>query len=94
MCSGDETKTAALQTALYVGRSEGEPDESRVPQLGDSRVACCARLKVVLGGVTSEKVRVVVGDDHPLFRDGVVRALTSSGSIEVVAEADDGPVRT
>jgi two-component system nitrate/nitrite response regulator NarL len=35
-------------------------------------------------------VRVVVGDDHPMFRDGVVRALTSSGSIEVVAEADDG----
>ncbi|WP_396907143.1 response regulator [Mycolicibacterium phlei] len=38
-----------------------------------------------------ERVRVVVGDDHPLFRDGVVRALTSSGQIEVVAEADDGP---
>jgi two-component system nitrate/nitrite response regulator NarL len=38
----------------------------------------------------SEKVRVVVGEDHPLFRDGVVRALTSSGSVEVVAEADDG----
>jgi two-component system nitrate/nitrite response regulator NarL len=42
------------------------------------------------GGVTGEKVRVVVGDDHPLFRDGVVRALNSSGSIDVVAEADDG----
>ncbi|MDT5072874.1 MAG: two-component system, NarL family, nitrate/nitrite response regulator NarL, partial [Mycobacterium sp.] len=42
------------------------------------------------GGVTGEKVRVVVGDDHPLFRDGVVRALTSSGTIDVVAEADDG----
>ncbi len=42
------------------------------------------------GFMTSEKVRVVVGDDHPLFREGVVRALTSSGSIEVVAEADDG----
>ena len=51
----------------------------------------CAKLKVVIRGVTSEKVRVVVGDDHPMFRDGVVRALTSSGSIEVVAEADDGP---
>jgi two-component system nitrate/nitrite response regulator NarL len=38
----------------------------------------------------TEKVRVVVGDDHPLFRDGLVRALTSSGSVEVVAEADDG----
>jgi two-component system nitrate/nitrite response regulator NarL len=41
----------------------------------------------VTGG---EKVRVVVGDDHPLFRDGVVRALNSSGSIDVVAEAADG----
>ncbi|MGZ8808737.1 MAG: DNA-binding response regulator, partial [Mycobacterium sp.] len=30
--------------------------------------------------MTSEKVRVVVGDDHPMFRDGVVRALVSSGS--------------
>ena len=38
----------------------------------------------------AEKVRVVVGDDHPLFREGVVRALTSSGEIDVVAEADDG----
>ncbi|BBX19303.1 DNA-binding response regulator [Mycolicibacterium duvalii] len=36
-------------------------------------------------------MRVVVGDDHPMFRDGVVRALQSSGTIEVVAEADDGP---
>jgi len=35
---------------------------------------------------------VVVGDDHPLFRDGVVRALTASGSIDVVAEAEDGVV--
>lgn len=40
--------------------------------------------------MNSEKVRVVVGDDHPMFRDGVVRALLSSGSIDVVAEADDG----
>jgi two-component system nitrate/nitrite response regulator NarL len=38
----------------------------------------------------TKKVRVVVGDDHPLFRDGVVRALASSGEIDVIAEADDG----
>jgi two-component system nitrate/nitrite response regulator NarL len=44
----------------------------------------------VTGSAGGEKVRVVVGDDHPLFRDGVVRALNSSGSIDVVAEADDG----
>lgn len=36
-------------------------------------------------------MQVVVGDDHPMFRDGVVRALVNSGQIEVVAEADDGP---
>jgi len=32
-----------------------------------------------------------VADDHPLFRDGLVRALTGSGLVEVVAEAEDGP---
>jgi two-component system, NarL family, nitrate/nitrite response regulator NarL len=37
-------------------------------------------------------VRVVVGDDHPLYRDGVVRALVSSGRVDVVAEAADGAV--
>jgi two-component system, NarL family, nitrate/nitrite response regulator NarL len=38
----------------------------------------------------TDRVRVVVGDDHPLFRDGLVRALNSSDAIEVVAEAPDG----
>ena len=51
--------------------------------------ARCAKLTSV-SAETGSKVRVVVGDDHPLFRDGVVRALVSSGSIDVVAEADDG----
>ena len=40
--------------------------------------------------MAAEKVRVVVGDDHPMFREGVVRALVSSGDIDVVAEAADG----
>lgn len=39
----------------------------------------------------NQKVQVVVADDHPLFRDGLVRALTGSGLVEVVAEAEDGP---
>jgi two-component system nitrate/nitrite response regulator NarL len=42
------------------------------------------------GAATPEKVRVVVADDHPLFREGVVRALSLSGSVSVVGEADDG----
>src|SRR5690349_13319150 len=48
------------------------------------------RLLCDAGFMTSQKVRVVVGDDHPMFREGVVRALVSSGEIDVVAEADDG----
>jgi two-component system, NarL family, nitrate/nitrite response regulator NarL len=37
-----------------------------------------------------KRVRVVVADDHPLYREGVVRALSETGQIEVVAEAEDG----
>jgi two-component system, NarL family, nitrate/nitrite response regulator NarL len=39
---------------------------------------------------TKKKVRVVVADDHPLYREGVVRALAASGRVEVVAQAEDG----
>ena len=40
----------------------------------------------------SKRVTVVVADDHPLYREGVVRALSASGRVEVVAEAGDGRV--
>jgi two-component system, NarL family, nitrate/nitrite response regulator NarL len=36
------------------------------------------------------RVRVVVADDHPFFRDGVSRGLNQDGRIEVVAEAENG----
>jgi two-component system, NarL family, nitrate/nitrite response regulator NarL len=38
-----------------------------------------------------ERIRVVVADDHPIFREGVARGLTLSGEITVVAEAENGP---
>lgn len=37
-----------------------------------------------------ELVTVVVGDDHPVYREGVVRAMRESGRIDVVAETGDG----
>jgi len=37
-----------------------------------------------------KRVTVVVADDHPLYREGVVRALLANGQIEIVAEAEDG----
>jgi two-component system nitrate/nitrite response regulator NarL len=36
------------------------------------------------------RVRVVIADDHPFFRDGVSRGLSRDGRVEVVAEAEDG----
>ena len=58
------------------------------PDWGKRREQLCDTSGVI--DAATEKVRVVVGEDHPLFRDGLVRALTSSGSVEVVAEAEDG----
>lgn len=49
-----------------------------------------ATLIAMVGAAAPHKVTVVVADDHPLFREGVVRALASSGSVDVVGEADDG----
>jgi two-component system, NarL family, nitrate/nitrite response regulator NarL len=39
---------------------------------------------------SDSKITAVVADDHPFFRDGVIRGLTRSGQIEVVAEAENG----
>jgi two-component system nitrate/nitrite response regulator NarL len=36
------------------------------------------------------KLRVIVADDHPLYRQGIVRALESTGAFEVIHEAPDG----
>jgi two-component system nitrate/nitrite response regulator NarL len=41
-------------------------------------------------GGEGEQVRVVVADDHPVFREGIVRALASNAQVDVVAEVGDG----
>jgi two-component system, NarL family, nitrate/nitrite response regulator NarL len=37
----------------------------------------------------SDGIRIVVADDHPMFRAGVVATLAASGDIAVVGEAED-----
>jgi DNA-binding NarL/FixJ family response regulator len=37
-----------------------------------------------------DRVKVMVVDDHPVWRDGVRADLEGSGRVEVVAEATDG----
>jgi two-component system nitrate/nitrite response regulator NarL len=39
---------------------------------------------------SDRKVTVVVGDDHPVYREGVVRALDNSGRTQVVAAVGNG----
>jgi DNA-binding NarL/FixJ family response regulator len=39
---------------------------------------------------TASNIRVLVADDHELFRDGVRKLLESAGNISIVGEAADG----
>ena len=41
-------------------------------------------------GRQAMKIRVVVADDFPLVREGVVRALNADPAIEVIGEAENG----
>ena len=38
----------------------------------------------------SDKIRVLVADDHPIYRDGLARSLADAEGIEVVGQAADG----
>src|SRR5580698_1048985 len=40
--------------------------------------------------VEAAKIRIVVADDHPIFRDGLCRLLALEPDFEVVAQAQDG----
>ncbi|MGD0773286.1 MAG: response regulator transcription factor [Candidatus Solibacter sp.] len=39
---------------------------------------------------SKSKIRIVVADDHPIFRDGLCRLLALEEDFEVVAQAQDG----
>jgi DNA-binding NarL/FixJ family response regulator len=41
-------------------------------------------------GGSDVKIRVLVAEDHPLVREGVIRALERDPGIEVIGEADNG----
>ena len=43
-----------------------------------------------VGSSVKPKIRIVVADDHPIFRDGLCRLLALEEDFEVVAQAQDG----
>jgi DNA-binding NarL/FixJ family response regulator len=43
-----------------------------------------------VGIPTGAKIRIVVADDHPIFRDGLCKLLALEEDFEVVAQAQDG----
>ncbi len=43
-----------------------------------------------LTGAAKPKIRIVVADDHPIFRDGLCKLLALEEDFEVVAQAQDG----
>ena len=45
---------------------------------------------MIPGGRPAERLRVLIADDHPLFRDGLRGLLESVGDLEVVGEAATG----
>jgi len=44
--------------------------------------------RIVTGG--DERIRVLIADDHPIMRDGIVAAIESGGDMVVVGQAADG----
>jgi DNA-binding NarL/FixJ family response regulator len=44
----------------------------------------------VASGNSKSKIRIVVADDHPIFRDGLCKLLALEEDFQVVAQAQDG----
>ena len=38
----------------------------------------------------TDKIRILIADDHPLFREGVAHSLDSDQDFEIIAQADSG----
>ena len=41
---------------------------------------------------SSARTRVIIADDHPLFRDGLARRIKERPDLELIGEAADGPM--
>ncbi len=49
-----------------------------------------SRRQDVAPALAARVLRIVIADDHPVYRDGIVRAVLESGRYEIAGEAGDG----
>jgi two-component system, NarL family, nitrate/nitrite response regulator NarL len=60
------------------------------PGAGWSQVRGHTILNAMETHARNGRISVVVADDHPVYRDGLVRAITSATELELIGEAADG----
>jgi DNA-binding NarL/FixJ family response regulator len=63
-----------------------KPSENTMPVPTDTLTPVPTRARPAVPGTR----RIVVADDHPVFREGMVRALVQTGRYEIAGEAADG----
>jgi DNA-binding NarL/FixJ family response regulator len=60
-----------------------------IPEL-TPRALCCRAIRALFEVLMTEKTRILIADDHPIFRSGLRQIIEADGSMSVIAEADDG----
>lgn len=78
-------KTRARSEAKGSRRNRDQTDEALASPRGQSEAASAAKQG------DTDTIRIVVVDDHPLFRHGLVQLLNSEESFDVVGEASAAP---
>ncbi len=70
-----------LKVPFSLQDAELEPIQSTLPHTA---------VQVPMPGKSEESIRVVLADDHPIFREGLATMLNACPDIQVVGEAENG----
>ena len=86
--SASATKSAKNNNVSVKTRREASRTVRAEPTENSSKTRNAAEQKK---GVSDDTIRILVVDDHPLFRHGLVQLLNSEQSFSVVGEASSAP---
>jgi response regulator receiver domain-containing protein len=68
-------------------RGRRTPTHGSIAELVDAPSAASAILAQMAG---PSRIRVLIADDHPIYREGLARAIRERPDLELVCETDDG----